>query len=80
MDFEKMAYSLKDLVDAWNSGSMVRNPEYQRGEAWTLPQKQALVDSLLAISIQYRIETAGLRRSRMEDSCANPATGRDGPS
>ncbi len=46
MNFEKKAYSVKELVDAWNSGSMVRNPEYQRGEAWTLTQKQALVDSL----------------------------------
>jgi uncharacterized protein with ParB-like and HNH nuclease domain len=46
MIFEKKAYPLKELVDAWNSGSMVRNIEYQRGEDWSLPQKQALLDSL----------------------------------
>ncbi len=32
MIFEKKHYSLKALVDAWNSGSLIRNPEYQRGE------------------------------------------------
>lgn len=46
MIFEKTAYTLKELVGAWKDGLLVRNPEYQRGEAWTLPQKQALVDSL----------------------------------
>lgn len=46
MIFEKTSYSLKELVGAWKDGSLVRNPEYQRGEAWSLPQKQALVDSL----------------------------------
>ncbi|MBI4534746.1 MAG: DUF262 domain-containing protein [Ignavibacteriae bacterium] len=47
MRFEKKQYKVENLAEAWNSGSLARNEEYQRGEAWTLQQKQALVDSLL---------------------------------
>lgn len=46
MIFEKKSYPVKELVIAWGNGSMLLNSEYQRGEAWSLPQKQALVDSL----------------------------------
>jgi len=38
-------YSIRKLVDAWESAELRRNPEYQRGAAWSLAQKQALIDS-----------------------------------
>lgn len=43
---EEQVCTVKDIVKAGEAGSLVRNPEYQRGEACTLPQKQALIDSL----------------------------------
>jgi hypothetical protein len=46
MEFEKKPYKVAELVAAWDNGSMVRNPEYQRGAACTLAQKQAFIDSL----------------------------------
>jgi len=46
MEFERDRLALKRLVSGWTSGSIVRNAEYQRGEAWGLPQKQALIDSV----------------------------------
>ena len=38
---------LKDLADAYLQRDLRVNPEYQRGTVWNLPQKQALIDSLL---------------------------------
>ena len=32
-------------MDAWEAAQLRRNPEYQRGAAWTPSQKQALIDS-----------------------------------
>ena len=46
MDFKYKNFKVADLVKAWDSGSLQRNREYQRGAAWTLPQKQALIDSI----------------------------------
>jgi hypothetical protein len=46
MEFEKTAYKVDELVSAWKTASLRRNPEYQRGEAWSLAQKQALIDSI----------------------------------
>jgi hypothetical protein len=45
MKTTKTSYSIKRLVQAWESAELRRNPEYQRGAAWSLPQKQALIDS-----------------------------------
>jgi hypothetical protein len=41
----KTTFSIRELVDAWDVAQLRRNPEYQRGAAWSLPQKQALIDS-----------------------------------
>ena len=45
MKTSKTFYSVRRLVDAWESAELRRNPECQRGAAWRLPQKQALIDS-----------------------------------
>lgn len=45
MKTEKNPHPIKELVDAWESAQRRRNPEYQRGAAWSLSQKQALIDS-----------------------------------
>jgi Protein of unknown function DUF262/HNH endonuclease len=45
MQTSKTPHALKDLVYAWETAQLRRNPEYQRGAAWSLPQKQALIDS-----------------------------------
>lgn len=35
------------VLDAWTDGSLSRNPEYQRGEAWSVSQQKLLIDSIL---------------------------------
>ncbi len=47
MNFEEKPFTVQKLADAWHKGLLLRNEEYQRGEAWTPQQKQALVDSIL---------------------------------
>ncbi len=39
--------TVRDLVDLRKAEFMVPNPEYQRGEVWTLDQKKRLIDSVL---------------------------------
>ena len=46
MKFEQKPLTVQDIVKAWQAHTLSRNPEYQRGEAWTLVQKQGLIDSL----------------------------------
>ena len=46
MEFTQTTFKVSELVQAFSGGSLVRNPEYQRGAAWSLQQKQALIDSL----------------------------------
>lgn len=46
MDFHKREHSISELIEAYNSGSLARNPEYQRGAAWKIGQKQGLIDSV----------------------------------
>lgn len=46
MKFTPEKRTAKQLFDAWSSGSLVRNPEYQRGEAWKTVQRQVFIDSL----------------------------------
>jgi hypothetical protein len=45
MKTNKTSHSIRRLVEAWESAELRRNPEYQRGAAWSLAQKQALIDS-----------------------------------
>lgn len=46
MLFERTRLPVRKLVEGWRTGSLVRNPDYQRGQAWGPAQKQALIDSL----------------------------------
>jgi uncharacterized protein with ParB-like and HNH nuclease domain len=46
MNVEERKFSVKRLVQAFNAGSLLRNPEYQRGEAWSDIQKATFIDSL----------------------------------
>ena len=46
MKFHQQEFKVRNLVDAYKSGSLARNAEYQRGAAWSIQQKQALIDSV----------------------------------
>lgn len=46
MDVERKNYTVKELVDAFAAGSLLRNDEYQRGEVWAMMQKATFVDSI----------------------------------
>jgi hypothetical protein len=46
MNVEEKKYTVKQLVEAFRAGSLLRNPEYQRGEAWSEIQKATFIDSL----------------------------------
>lgn len=45
MNTTERKFRVAKLVDAFSAGSLLRNPEYQRGEAWREHQKAAFVDS-----------------------------------
>lgn len=47
MDVKEMKFSIEKLVKALKAGSLLRNPEYQRGEAWSETQKAKFIDSLM---------------------------------
>src|SRR6266699_2484842 len=47
MKSELKTRTLQNLADAYLSGQLRPNKEYQRGPKWKLPQKQGLIDSLL---------------------------------
>ena len=58
-------FAIKKLVDTFDSGQLVRNSEYQRGEAWSEVQKAAFVDSVfrqypVPALFLHRVETIGL--------------------
>jgi hypothetical protein len=65
MDVEEKRLAVAKLVQAFEAGSLLRNPEYQRGESWSEAQKATFIDSLLrgypvpAIFLHV-IETEGL--------------------
>jgi hypothetical protein len=46
MKFDLTPFPVGELIEAFESGSIARNPEYQRGAAWSVQQKQALIDSV----------------------------------
>lgn len=46
MNVEEKKYNIAKLVRAFNSNALTRNPEYQRGEAWSEVQKATFIDSL----------------------------------
>jgi hypothetical protein len=46
MKVREERYPIKELVQAHESGQLLRNAEYQRGEAWSPAQKAGFVDSI----------------------------------
>jgi Protein of unknown function DUF262 len=46
MNAQEKKYTVAKLVKAFNAGSLIRNPEYQRGEQWSEVQKATFVDSI----------------------------------
>ncbi len=46
MKCQPEAFTVEEIVDAWNNGSLKTNLEFQRGLAWKAHQQQALIDSL----------------------------------
>lgn len=46
MKVAERSFSVEKLVQAFNAGSLLRNAEYQRGEAWSEVQKAAFIDSI----------------------------------
>jgi hypothetical protein len=56
---------VKDLVQALNAGTLIRNDEYQRGLAWSKVQKAGFVDSLfrgypVPALFLHEVESVGL--------------------
>jgi hypothetical protein len=65
MNSRKEPMSVAKLVKAFQAGSLLRNDEYQRGEAWTPVQKATFVDSIfrkypVPALFLHRIESPGL--------------------
>ncbi len=65
--------TVRDLLLLREAKMLVANPEYQRGEVWTLAQKKRLIDSLLRgypIPLIYlhhiKTEIAGAKREDFE--------------
>jgi hypothetical protein len=65
--------TIKDLLALRKARMLTANPEYQRGEVWTYPQKKRLVDSVLRgypIPLIYlhhiKTEVAGAKRDDFE--------------
>lgn len=65
MHVTEKKYTIAQLVEAFCSGTLLRNAEYQRGEAWSDLQKASFVDSIFRsypVPVIYlrRVETTGL--------------------
>ena len=65
MQVVEKKYSVQKLIDAFKSGSLLRNDEYQRGEAWSELQKAAFIDSIfraypVPALFLHEVESAGL--------------------
>src|SRR2546428_6524120 len=65
--------TVSDLLDLRKAKMLVANPEYQRGEVWTLAQKKRLIDSVVRgypIPLIYlhhiKTEVAGAKREDFE--------------
>jgi hypothetical protein len=46
MKFDQKKLKVGELANAFTSGSLISNREYQRGKAWEVVQKQVFIDSL----------------------------------
>lgn len=71
MKVEKKSHPVDVLVTAFNNGSLLRNPEYQRGEAWSDTQKAGFVDSLFR---GYPVPALFLREVQSQGLEARPVS------
>ena len=46
MEYSEKTFEILTLIKAFKEGSLLRNDEYQRGEAWSKVQKAAFIDSI----------------------------------
>ena len=46
MEFSIHEWTIKKLMDIYDSGHINLNPPYQRGDIWTLPAKKKLIESI----------------------------------
>jgi uncharacterized protein with ParB-like and HNH nuclease domain len=65
MNVAPKKFTVERLVNAFDSGHLLRNPEYQRGEAWSETQKATFIDSLfraypVPALFLHVVESAGL--------------------
>ena len=65
VDVTPKLFAIEKLVKTFDSGQLIRNSEYQRGEAWSEVQKAAFIDSLfrsypVPALFLHRVETVGL--------------------
>jgi hypothetical protein len=65
MQVSQEKYKISELVQAFKAGSLLRNPEYQRGETWSVIQKQTFIDSIfrnypVPALFFHHVETPGL--------------------
>jgi hypothetical protein len=64
-------YQIDELVRVFEAGSLLRNPEYQRGEAWNETQKATFIDSIfrrypVPALFLHKVVSAGLGGSASE--------------
>ncbi|MGH7176366.1 MAG: HNH endonuclease family protein [Tepidisphaeraceae bacterium] len=65
MNADERKLEVAKLIKAFNAGSLLRNPEYQRGEAWSEVQKATFIDSIfraypIPALFLHVVESAGL--------------------
>ncbi|MGL4424105.1 MAG: HNH endonuclease family protein [Gemmataceae bacterium] len=65
MNVTPKSHSVGQLTKAFAAGSLLRNPEYQRGETWSQLQKATFIDSVfrnypVPALFFHRVETPGL--------------------
>ena len=65
MNVEQKSHTVGQLTQAFGAGSLLRNPEYQRGETWSQSQKATFIDSVfrnypVPALFFHRVETPGL--------------------
>jgi uncharacterized protein with ParB-like and HNH nuclease domain len=65
MNVTEKKYKVEELVKAFSARSLLRNPDYQRGETWNQLQKATFIDSIfrnypVPSLFFHRVETIGL--------------------
>lgn len=76
MNVERQQYAIGELVGVFESGQLLRNPEYQRGEAWSIVQKATFIDSVaVASAVGVRLDPMRLFTSDQKVAIRARASG-----